>query len=729
MFKKVTLTLWVLFTFQLLIGQGIGYKDKYARGLYDKALNGLNDLKCRESLMYSEQLLEYALKKNKYDMAAASYNIIGLNFEEFGDLKKSIQYYTTGVSYAKLAKNDTIENYLYNNIGNLYYFKLKDSKKGLYYYQKSYELSKRIDTNRNIAFAEINLADVYLDLKEYSKAIHYLNLVAQKKAENDYEMGMSYYSLLAFYYQKQKDYVKAESNFLKCISGFPYVKMEYLKAHKMDIYFMVYEFYKELNKTEKALSYLELHDKLQDEIFSEERNLEIQMGGGDIDALAYKYKVQQIETEKKAQEHKILASKRFNKVVLVFLGFVIVFSIFIFKAFVNYKNLSKKLADYNFQLQVAREKSEEATRLKAQFLSNVSHELRTPLYGVIGMAEILESEHKEIKDSPYFNALKFSSHYLLTLINDVLNVYKIEDSDIEFNYENINIREEIGHIKQSMNVIAKSNKNEFIIDIAENVPVFIKTDLTRFSQILINLVSNSLKFTKRGKVTLILSMEESNNQRYLKLDVLDTGIGIPEEYLDKIFEKFVQVDVNLQEQYKGTGLGLSIVKRLVELFNGRIEVESKINEGSKFTVHFPYIPADKIEDCNQLKMHSHQKLKTLNILVVEDNKINQMVTKKLLEKNGHNYVMAENGLEALLLVEENKFDVILMDINMPVMNGIEASIKMRNLGIKTPIIALTASDKENILKEILEKKNGLTDVLVKPFEYSDLENVISRYIS
>ena len=728
MFKKAVVFFWILFSFQLSFGQGIGYKDKYARGLYDKALKGLNDLKCSESLLYSQQLLEYALKQNKYDMAAASYNIIGLNFEEFGDLKKSIQYYNSGVSYARLAKNDTIENYLYNNIGNLYYFRLKDSKKGLYYYQKSYELSKRIDAPRDIAFAEINLADVYLELNELSKGKYYLQLVEKKMAPDDYEMGMSYYSLMGYYYEMQDDFVNAENNYLKCISDFKHQEFEYHKSHQMDIYAMVYAFYKKYNKTDKALFYLEKHDQLQDELFSKERNIEIKMAGGDIEALEYKYKVQQIETEKRIQEQKVKASNRFNKVVLFFLGFVIVFLIFIFKGFVNYRNLSKKLSDYNFQLQVAREKSEEATRLKTQFLSNVSHELRTPLYGVIGMAEILESEHKEIKKSPYFNALKFSSHYLLTLINDVLNVYKIEDNDIEFNYENINVREEIGHIKESMNVIAKSNKNEIIVSIDENVPLYIKTDLTRFSQILINLASNSLKFTKKGKVTISLSLDKVNDNSFLKLEVLDTGIGIPEEYIDKIFEKFVQVDVNLQEQYKGTGLGLSIVKRLVELFKGSISVESKINEGSKFTVMFPHIPADEIVASDQLKTHSQKKLKNLNILVVEDNKINQMVTKKLLEKNGHNFQMAENGLEALLLVEENNFDVILMDINMPVMNGIEASIKIRNLGIKTPIIALTASDKENILKEILEKKNGLTDVLVKPFEYADLENVISRYI-
>ena len=635
MFKKAIVFFCLLFFFQLSFGQGIGYKDKYARGLYDKALKGLNDLKCSESLLYSQQLLEYALKRNKYDMAAASYNIIGLNFEEFGDLKKSIQYYNSGVSYAQLAKNDTIENYLYNNIGNLYYFRLKDSKKGLYYYQKSYELSKRLDAPRDIAFAEINLADVYLELNEFDKGKYYLQLVEKKMSPDDYEMGMSYYSLMGYYYEMQGDFVNAEKNYLKCISDFQHQEFEYHKSHQMDIYAMIYAFYKKNKKTEQALYYLEKHDQLQDELFSKERNIEIKMAGGDIEALEYKYKVQQIETEKRIQEQKMKASSRFNKVVLWFLGFVIVFLIFIFKGFVNYRNLSKKLSDYNFQLQVAREKSEEATRLKTQFLSNVSHELRTPLYGVIGMAEILESEHKEIKKSPYFNALKFSSHYLLTLINDVLNVYKIEDNDIEFNYENINVREEIGHIKESMNVIAKSNKNEIIVSIADDVPQYIKTDLTRFSQILINLASNSLKFTKKGKVTISLSLDKVNDNSFLKLEVLDTGIGIPEEYIDKIFEKFVQVDVNLQEQYKGTGLGLSIVKRLVELFKGSISVESKINEGSKFTVMFPHIPADEIVASDQLKTHSQKKLKNLNILVVEDNKINQMVTKKLLEKNGH----------------------------------------------------------------------------------------------
>ena len=683
MFKKAIVFFCLLFFFQLSFGQGIGYKDKYARGLYDKALKGLNDLKCSESLLYSQQLLEYALKRNKYDMAAASYNIIGLNFEEFGDLKKSIQYYNSGVSYAQLAKNDTIENYLYNNIGNLYYFRLKDSKKGLYYYQKSYELSKRLDAPRDIAFAEINLADVYLELNEFDKGKYYLQLVEKKMSPDDYEMGMSYYSLMGYYYEMQGDFVNAEKNYLKCISDFQHQEFEYHKSHQMDIYAMIYAFYKKNKKTEQALYYLEKHDQLQDELFSKERNIEIKMAGGDIEALEYKYKVQQIETEKRIQEQKMKASSRFNKVVLWFLGFVIVFLIFIFKGFVNYRNLSKKLSDYNFQLQVAREKSEEATRLKTQFLSNVSHELRTPLYGVIGMAEILESEHKEIKKSPYFNALKFSSHYLLTLINDVLNVYKIEDNDIEFNYENINVREEIGHIKESMNVIAKSNKNEIIVSIADDVPQYIKTDLTRFSQILINLASNSLKFTKKGKVTISLSLDKVNDNSFLKLEVLDTGIGIPEEYIDKIFEKFVQVDVNLQEQYKGTGLGLSIVKRLVELFKGSISVESKINEGSKFTVMFPHIPADEIVASDQLKTHSQKKLKNLNILVVEDNKINQMVTKKLLEKNGHSYQMAENGLEALQLVEQNTFDIILMDINMPVMNGIEASIKLNILIILT----------------------------------------------
>jgi len=412
---------------------------------------------------------------------------------------------------------------------------------------------------------------------------------------------------------------------------------------------------------------------------------------------------------------------------LFFAGILLVFLIFMFKNYLDYRKLNKKLQESNEQLKIANIKSEEASLLKSQFLSNVSHELRTPLYGVIGMADIIETEYEELKQNKYFNALKFSSNYLLSLINDVLNVYKIEDTKFELVYDNVEIRKEIYIIRESLDIIAKSNRNELSIEISDTVPQFIKTDLTRFSQILINLISNSLKFTKNGTVIIKLKLIDENAIPKIEIQIEDNGIGIAQENLEKIFDKFVQVDVNLDEQYKGTGLGLSIVKRLVDLFKGEITLESEIHKGTIFTVKLPYLKADSKVILKQFNIsNSLSNKKHLKILIVEDNKINQMVTKKLLDKSEHKCKIAENGLEAIKLVEKHHFDLILMDIHMPIINGFEASKKIRELGILTPIIALTASDKNEILNEMAI--NGINDVLVKPFEIKDLQIIIEKHV-
>ena len=473
--------------------------------------------------------------------------------------------------------------------------------------------------------------------------------------------------------------------------------------------------------------FLEKHDKLQDELYLKERSQEIKFAGVSIDVLEMNNKIQKIAIEKKVQDEKMTASSNLVKMSLFFAGILLFFLIYMFKNYLDYRNLNKKLFDSNEQLKIANIKSEEASLLKSQFLSNVSHELRTPLYGVIGMADIIESEYVELKKNKYFNALKFSSNYLLSLINDVLNVYKIEDTKFELIYDNVEIRKEIGVIRESLDIIAKSNKNELNIEVSDAVPQYIKTDLTRFSQILINLISNSLKFTKNGVVSIKLQLLEEDTIQKIQIQIEDNGIGIPEEYLDKIFEKFVQVDVNLNEQYKGTGLGLSIVKRLVDLFKGEISVKSEMNFGTVFTIKIPHIKADEKVILQQNNISEIKKNKTnLKILIVEDNKINQMVTKKLLDKSEHSCKIAENGLEAIDLVKKHKFDLILMDIHMPVLNGFDASKNIRELGVFTPIIALTASDKNEIINEMAI--NGINDVLVKPFEIKDLQIIIEKHV-
>ena len=697
-----------------------------AKKTLQKAIDELNKLNCKSSLDNAQKVLEFALKNDEDSFSAKAYNIIGLNYEEFSDLKKALYYYNEGIKYALKANDVQQLDYLYNNTGNLFFFRLNNPKKGLEYYFKCYNYSLKHGNKLDIAFTELNIADAYFKLKEYKKGKIYLDkIVPILKTENDFEMFVSYNTLLGNYYSNINENKTAEKFYEIVLNRLKENNVEFFKPNELEIYDEIYLFYKKNKNIEKALYFLEKHDKLQDELYLKERSQEIKLAGVSIDVLEMNNKIQKIAIEKKVQDEKMTASSNLVKMSLFFAGILLFFLIYMFKNYLDYRNLNKKLFDSNEQLKIANIKSEEASLLKSQFLSNVSHELRTPLYGVIGMADIIESEYVELKKNKYFNALKFSSNYLLSLINDVLNVYKIEDTKFELIYDNVEIRKEIGVIRESLDIIAKSNKNELNIEVSDAVPQYIKTDLTRFSQILINLISNSLKFTKNGVVSIKLQLLEEDTIQ--KIQIEDNGIGIPEEYLDKIFEKFVQVDVNLNEQYKGTGLELSIVKRLVDLFKGEISVKSEMNFGTVFTIKIPHIKADEKVILQQNNISEIKKNKTnLKILIVEDNKINQMVTKKLLDKSEHSCKIAENGLEAIDLVKKHKFDLILMDIHMPVLNGFDASKKIRELGVLTPIIALTASDKNEIINEMAI--NGINDVLVKPFEIKDLQIIIEKHV-
>ena len=723
---------FILFFFLIFskytFAQSIVNNREEAKKTLQKAIDDLNDLNCKSSLDNAQKVLEFALKNDEYSFSAKAYNIIGLNYEEFSDLKKALYYYNEGIKYALKANDVQQLDYLYNNTGNLFFFRLNNPKKGLEYYFKCYNYSLKHGNKLDIAFTELNIADAYFKLKEYKKGKIYLDkIVPILKTENDFEMFVSYNTLLGNYYSNINENKTAEKFYEIVLNRLKENNVEFFKPNELEIYDEIYLFYKKNKNIEKALYFLEKHDKLQDELYLKERSQEIKLAGVSIDVLEMNNKIQKIAIEKKVQDEKMTASSNLVKMSLFFAGILLFFLIYMFKNYLDYRKLNKKLFDSNEQLQIANIKSEEASLLKSQFLSNVSHELRTPLYGVIGMADIIESEYVELKKNKYFNALKFSSNYLLSLINDVLNVYKIEDTKFELIYDNVEIRKEISVIRESLDVIAKSNKNELNIEISDEVPKYVKTDLTRFSQILINLISNSLKFTKKGVVSIKVKLLEENGVQKIQIQIEDNGIGIPEEYLDKIFEKFVQVDVKLNEQYKGTGLGLSIVKRLVDLFNGEISVKSKINVGTVFTVKIPYIKADSEIVFKQNTVLAAKKNKAhFKILIVEDNKINQMVTKKLLDKSEHSCRIAENGLEAISWVKKEKFDLILMDIHMPVLNGFDASKKIRELGILTPIIALTASDKNEIINEMAI--NGINDVLVKPFEIKDLQLMIEKHV-
>ncbi len=384
-------------------------------------------------------------------------------------------------------------------------------------------------------------------------------------------------------------------------------------------------------------------------------------------------------------------------------------------------------------LRVAKERAEENARFKEQFLSTMSHEIRTPLNAIIGMTRLLADTNPTPGQIDYIKALKISGSNLLRLVNDILDYSKLEAGKMVVEKIVFNPVEQIRILSSSYRYIAEEKGLQFLIDVDEKIPARLLGDPTRINQILTNLIGNAIKFTNKGSVTLSLQMiKDEQNQVILEYSVTDTGIGIPEEKLETIFESFTQADKATTRKFGGTGLGLSISQKLAELLNSRIEVTSKVGEGTRF---YFMMHLNKIKDGDS----GHEKdtldeileeLKGKKVLIAEDNALNRIVAIKSMKDWGMEIDQCENGREAVSMVEKKSYDAILMDLQMPEMDGYEATRAIRNLPDEKkrsiPVIALTASALMDIRSQAKEYK--MDDILIKPFKPDDLARMLHRVI-
>lgn len=387
----------------------------------------------------------------------------------------------------------------------------------------------------------------------------------------------------------------------------------------------------------------------------------------------------------------------------------------------------------NNELQVARDEAVQAMEAKSNFLSTVSHELRTPLYAVTGLTHLLLEENPNPDQKEHLKALKFSGDYLLNFINDILHINKIdadklEPLTIEFNLKKV-LKEVIDSLKQS----ASENNTKITLVYDENIPSHLMSDPLKLSQVFMNLVGNALKFTKNGEVKVIaklLNKEEEDVSLYFEVE--DNGIGISKEKQESIFEGFEQGSIQINREYGGTGLGLTIVKSLLGLFDSKIQLRSEIDKGSSFFFELNIKSKDSIVDDIPFEMTPKDfAFEGLHLMIVEDNKINQVITKKMLTKKGITSDIASNGMDAVELAEKNKYDAILMDIHMPGISGEEATIRIRKFDTETPIIALTAISLDDSLESFYAA--GCNDVVTKPFKpevfYQKIgENIFDRKV-
>jgi PAS domain S-box-containing protein len=380
------------------------------------------------------------------------------------------------------------------------------------------------------------------------------------------------------------------------------------------------------------------------------------------------------------------------------------------------------------ELIAAREEALQLSRAKDMFISVMSHEIRTPLNAVIGMSHLLLEDDPLESQKENLSVLKFSAENLMTLINDVLDFTKIETGNIELEKTKVDLRDLVSSITHSMQYKAEEKKIYIKQQIDENVPALIIGDRTRLTQILLNFVGNSVKFTEEGGVTITLkAVARHANEVTICFTVSDTGIGIPADKIGTIFESFKQAELDTSRKYGGTGLGLAITKRLVELHGSRINVESVYGVGSSFWFSIQF---KKVENNVNDSTTVVEKELRLHALVVDDNQINRLLINKVLSKWGATIDFATNGIEAIQKIEENhNYDVVLMDIHMPEMGGLEAAqiirAKEEPYYQQLPIIALTASMLNNQMDDI--EKAGMNDYILKPFDPNNLFEKLSRY--
>nr|WP_315197363.1 response regulator [uncultured Flavobacterium sp.] len=725
----IRIVLLIIFWFNFLGTTLIGQTRLPAKKEINKLIASATKLRIsgdfEKSLLISRFALRKAISINDNVLIAENYNNVAANFNALAEFDKAIFYYDKALTHADLTQNDTIKERVNNNLGNMYCFEKKKYNRGILHYRKAIEYSKKISDSSQMAFTNLNLTWALFDIgkfKDGEKSLKQINLY-YKSHKNDL-IVVVLNMLNGMYYNFANEDIKSDFYFQEAI------RFGKKLNEKSDLSFSHLEYSKLLLKLKdykNAYEHLQIYTRLNDEIYAEEKLEKANVEGVNFQLDEYKRTIDKIENEKDLQFQSL---KKSRIIVLLFVIATFVLLLFLNSLIKNNRFRLKSNADLllaNEELIIANKKAEESALLKTQFISTISHELRTPLYGVVGIADLLFEEHKELEKSPHLNSLKFSARYLLSLVNDILQINKIEENKIVLDKMIFNLTDEFYMIKNSLSFISKKNNNKVFIDVDPLIPESLIGDKLRFAQILMNLVSNALKFTKNGKIEIIARqievVEEVNS---IEIKIKDNGIGIAALDQDKIFDKFVQVG-RKELDYQGTGLGLSIVKRLLELFGSDITVESDLGEGTSFTFCVDFecnsVKTNEMINNIQVDLNSSQ---TFKVLVVEDNHINQLITKKTIEKNNYSCKVVDDGFMALEILAQEEFDIILMDINMPLMNGFETTRRIRQEGIDTPIIALTAFDKNEITDEAIMA--GINDIIVKPFESVQLFKVMNSLI-
>ncbi|TXI66978.1 MAG: response regulator [Flavobacterium sp.] len=678
------------------------------------------------AILYTEKAIDYAKKNNSKDKLADSYLQLAIIFYELEKNNLAIDYYIRAINiYNKNEPSSNIALSYYglgkcylkkNNISfaEIYFEKATDIYKKLNFleaielinlqkaiikkekrqYNEAIEILKNVTENisddallSTKTEAYIQLGEIEIIKKNYSTAINYLNLANQtnENSNNDIQLTKRIYKLLSNSYEKNKNTISANL---------------YLKKY-INLTDSIGKYYTN-NVAETTVDKIQFDKQLKT--------------------------IEQLDKEKKSQQKTLRFSKLISILSIALISILSLLSLSLYKNNKIRISTNKLLKEKNKELTIEKEKAESASKARADFLSTVSHELRTPLNAINGITYLLLQEKPKASQLNYLKSLEFSGNYLLNFINDILEINRLESDKVVIEKINFNLSELTKNIVISFKEFIHENNIKCHLNFDETIDCNLKGDPTKLSQILINLLNNAIKFSKNGDVwCTIKKKNETNNNLTIYFEIKDNGIGIPKDKQDAIFDSFSQGSVEINRTYGGTGLGLSIVKKILELMGSQIHLQSESGKGSTFSFELQF---EKGID-NQTKDEVIKPYQSIfiekKVLLVEDNKINQMITQKMLEKRGISCKIIDNGEDAIEEAKINNYDLILMDVHLPGINGTEATSEIRKFNTCTPIVALTAiSLNEN--REML-LSYGMNEVITKPFEPEHFYKVVTKYLT
>lgn len=575
--------------------------------------------------------------------------------------------------------------------------------------------SRQLTNDRNLLNNILLLeANIYLSIEKYdSAALNFNSLVVNNDVfEKESLMAKSHLGLAKLYINTE-DYEESIKNGVRALE---IAEANNFSKEEFEANEILGQAYEKRESYNLSLVHNRNLLKLKDSVFTIEK---IKAEAKTADRIQFEFMADEIKRQDAKIEELNESRNRSEITAILTSAFLTIISLLAVSLFRNNQIKLKTndlLQTKNRELQTARDAAVQAMEAKTNFLSTVSHELRTPLYAVTGLAHLLLEENPSESQKEHLKSLKFSGDYLLNFINDILQINKIDADKLEPLNMEFNLKKVLADVISSLQQSAKENNTKIILDYDEGIPKHLMSDPIKLSQIFMNLVGNAIKFTKNGEVNVIAKlMKKEEEEVTIYFEVKDNGIGISNEQQQNIFDSFEQGSIQINREYGGTGLGLTIVKSLLGLFDSKIQLESTLGQGSSFFFELDLKSKDSVID--EIPFEITQKdydLNGLHVLVVEDNKINQVITKKMLNKRGISCEIAGNGNTAVEMANTSQYDGILMDIHMPGISGVEATIQIRKFDTDTPIIALTAISLDDSLESFYAA--GCNDVVTKPFK-------------